>query len=65
MARVIGRFPYLVQEINKVLQSCAMKVIHDFFVLDVVMKFGKSEFEFRRALGTLIQTAELTGNKRR
>ena len=42
-----------------------MKVIYDFFVFDAVMKFGKSEFEFRRALRTLIQTAELTGNERR
>lgn len=42
-----------------------MKIIYNFFVFDVVMKFGKSEFEFRRALETPIQTAELTGNERR
>jgi len=42
-----------------------MKVIYNFFALDVVVEFGKSEFEFRGELGNLIQMAELTGNKRR
>ena len=42
-----------------------MKVVYDFFALEVVIEFGKSEFEFRGELGNLIQTAELTGDKRR
>lgn len=64
MTRVIRRSPYLVQEINKLLQACAMKVVYDFFALDVVMEFGKSEFEFQRALGNLMRTVGQTWNKR-
>jgi len=61
---IVKRVPYLVQEINKLLQFCTVKVIHDFFVPDVVIEPAKSVFEFPGGLGNLVQSVELTGNGR-
>jgi len=41
-----------------------VKVIHDFFVPDVVIEPAKNVFEFLGGLWNLTQAAELTGNER-
>jgi len=59
------RAPYLVQEINKLLQPPITKVVHEALELGVSEESIKSWFKPPGGFRNVEQAAELTGNGRR
>jgi len=57
--------PYLVQEINKLLQPRVMKIVHEALEFGVPKESIKSGFKPPGRLGNVVQAVELTGNGRR
>ena len=65
ITRAMCRAPYLIQEINKLLQLHIMKVVHKSLELGLPKESIKSGFKPLGGSGNVVQAVELTGNGRR